>query len=219
MGRFLGLFVTLLLGMLCMPAGAAASCAAPTFAYAGGDVRAGDTVTVVGQFWGDDCHDTGDRPDGEGVLGRPRTDIVVMFLQSGTETVVARGDADAGYAFEVDIEIPSTAVLGEARLSARAGDLDGHRDSTSREPLTVTSVGDGSPVGVAYLGPAGALGPGSTSGAPEPTTATGSRESAEPTASPGQSLRGWWPAATAAFLLVLGVALLGLRGRRTTRQG
>lgn len=157
MGSRLVAFVGLLVGLLCVPVAAAASCAAPEVAYDGGDVRPGDTVTLAGQHWGDDCYDTGNQPVEEGILGLPRTGIVVVFVQRGAETVVARGDADTAYRFRVDAVIPQSAVPGEARLVARVGDTQGY--DASREPLTVAAAGDGSPASITTFGPAQ---PGST---------------------------------------------------------
>lgn len=212
------MFVTVLAGLLSVPTGAAASCVAPRLAYEGGDVRAGETVSVVGQYWGDDCYDTGTPQNGEAALGRPLTGIVVMFVQGGTETIVARGDADAGYEFRVDIVIPPTAVLGEARLSARGGGREG--DDASREPLSVVSAGDPSPLSIATFGPAGAREPGSGSrpGPPEPATTPARLESPGATTSTGELVGRWWPAFTAAVLLMVGGALLGRHGRRSTRR-
>lgn len=215
----MGVCVVLLVGLLCVPVAAAASCAAPELTYDGGEVHPGDTVTVVGQHWGDDCYDTGNQPAGEGVLGLPRTGIVVVFEQGGTQTIVARGDADTEYQFQVAVVIPQTAAPGEARLVARVGDTQGYDDS--REPLSVASAGDGSPVRVASFGPTEepAPTPESTPNPPDsPAMPSAGHESGEPTASTGEPVGHWWPAYTAAAVLAIGGLLPGRRWQRSTRS-
>ncbi len=193
-GRLLVLFSVLLVGLLSIPVAALASCVGPELSYGGGQVRPGDAVHVVGQHWGDDCFDTGRPPAGQGALGLPRTGIVVLFEQGGTQTVVARGDADAEYRFQVDIVIPETAALGAARLMARAGDEVAF--AAAGDPLVVASAGQGSPATVASFGPI---------------------ETEVPLASPARAAP-WWPVYIAVALMIVGAVLLGWRWRRGARS-
>ena len=73
---------------------------------------------MTGSGFGDNCYDTGPPPAGEGYLGKPLTEIEVVFVQGDRQTVVARGAADDGYAFEIDVVVPAASVPGEARLLA-----------------------------------------------------------------------------------------------------
>lgn len=191
--RLLVVFAVLAAGPLAVPVTASASCVGPELAYDSGQVRPGDTVRVVGQYWGDACFDTGPPPAGQGVLGLPRQGIEVMFEQGGTQTVVARGNADADYQFHVDIVIPHTAAPGEARLVARATDEE--QFAAKGEPLKVVSAGQGSPVMVASFGP---------TEIPVPTSATA------PTASR-------WPVFIVVALLIVGGIFLARRWRRSAR--
>jgi hypothetical protein len=147
---------------------------------------------VVGQYWGDDCFDTGPPPAGKGDLGLPRQGITVMFEQDGTQTVVARGNADADYQFQVDIVIPPNAAPGGARLAARASEEE--QFAATGGPLEVVSTGQGSPLVVASFGP---------TEIPMPTS--------EPTASR-------WPAYLVVALLIVGGILLARRWRRRARS-
>lgn len=84
----------------------AADCSGPLFDHRSGAVDRGSTLVVTGFGWGDDCHDTGDPPAGEGVLGNPLTDIEVVIRQGEVEHLVAIGFADENYEFEVEVPIP-----------------------------------------------------------------------------------------------------------------
>jgi len=219
MGSRLLVFVGLLAGLLFVPVAAAASCAAPEFVYDGGDVHPGDTVTVVGQYWGDDCYDTGNQPPGEGVLGLPRTGIVVVFMQGGAETIVASGDADTEYRFRVDVVVPQTAVSGEARFVARVGDWDGY--DASRGALTVASDGDGSPASVASFVPANEPAPGSgaTPSPPvSPATTPARHDSDDLNESMFSPVGRWWPAYTAIAFPIIGGLHLRPRRQRSSRS-
>jgi hypothetical protein len=119
---------------------------------------------------------------------------VVVFQQGGTQTVVARGDADAEYRFQVDIVIPETAALGAARLMAHAGDEVAF--AAAGDPLVVASSGQGSPARVASFGP----------------TAT-EVPSEGPALTPP-----WWPVYFAVALMIVGAVLLGWRWRRSARS-
>ena len=127
--------VALLCGLLHLgsaPVGAA--CLGPSIEYESGAVRRGGTVTVTGSGFGDNCYDTGPPPAGEGYLGKPLTEIEVVLVQSDRQTVVARGAADEGYAFEIDVVVPVGSFPGEARLLA----LDEATGLTASGDLAVT---------------------------------------------------------------------------------
>jgi len=100
---------------------ASADCGGPSIDHDGGTVRRGTTVTVTGIWWGDDCHDTGPPPPGEGNLGLPLTDIEVYVVQDTGEILVARGNADASYGFEVEVTVPADLEPGAVTIEARAG--------------------------------------------------------------------------------------------------
>lgn len=89
----------------------------------------GDTITLEGDHFGDDCHDTGPPPAGEGPLGRPLVDITIFIVQDAERILVAKGDADAEYTFEVGFPVPSGLEAGPARVelswSARFVDSNG----------------------------------------------------------------------------------------------
>jgi hypothetical protein len=137
---------------------AAGDCASPMLAYPAGEVDRGDTITVTGEAFGDACHDTGPPPAGQGVLGRPLTDVEVVIAQGGTEVVVATGDADASYAFVVDVVVPAALEPGEATVHARWP--GGRSPDMGAAPLVVT---DAAPPDAAAPGRSGA--PGSAAGA------------------------------------------------------
>lgn len=123
------------------PAGA--SCAGPTLTVQASPDAVGRLI-VRGEAFGDDCHDTGSAPDGEGALGRPLTGIEVVILQGDAEHVVARGAADDDYTFEVTVTIPAELAPGEASVAARwpaAGESrpDGGRTETPA-PILVSPV-------------------------------------------------------------------------------
>lgn len=101
-----------------------ASCIGPliTLRLPAAAVDRGDAIEVVGEGWGDACHDTGVPPDAEGVLGHPRTGIDLVFVQGGRRILAAHGDADRDYGFRVRVHIPAGLAPGSATIVAR---LDG----------------------------------------------------------------------------------------------
>ena len=135
--RQLPLVLVLAAGTLLSQATTArADCAGPTISYPGGEVRRGTTLTVIGTFWGDNCYDTGPPPDGEGTLGLPIEDIEILVSQ-GDQVVVARGSADADYAFEVNVTIPGSLSPGPVEVIAR-WDASPAVNATE-EPLVISS--------------------------------------------------------------------------------
>lgn len=99
--------------------GAHADCAGPSITYEAATVDRGDTVVVTGNAWGDNCYDTGPPPDGEGALGVPAEDIDLVLVQGDREVVLATGDADDEYGFEVAVTIPDMVEPGPATIVAR----------------------------------------------------------------------------------------------------
>ena len=98
---------------------ASADCPGPSMSFSPQDVDRGGEVTVTGEAWGDNCYDTGPPPNGEGVLGRPATDIEIVLTQGDTEWVLGTVDADNQYGFEKQMVVPADASPGEAQLNAR----------------------------------------------------------------------------------------------------
>ncbi len=74
-------------------------------------------MTITGQNLGDDCLDTGTVPEGLGPLGNPLTGLTIVISQGTREFLVATGNADSDYAFQVDIVVPVELEPGEAVLS------------------------------------------------------------------------------------------------------
>lgn len=133
--RFLSLVLLLgcsIVGVAAAPA--SASCIGPNISVSDGEVRRGEKLRVVGEGWGDNCHDTGLPPDAHGYLGNPLDDIEISFVQDGKETVVARGSADDEYRFQALVTVPSKLRPGTARLVARSG---GYGDS--ERPTVIVS--------------------------------------------------------------------------------
>jgi hypothetical protein len=103
---------------------ATAACLGPSIEHRGGPVRRGEIVRVTGSGFGDACYDVRPPPPGEGYLGKPLDSLEIVVLQGDRQTVVARGVADAGYSFEVDVVVPLGVLPEEARvlaLDARTG--------------------------------------------------------------------------------------------------
>ncbi len=101
---------------------AAADCVGPQISYDVAPVGPGQVVRVTGEYWGTDCYDTGNRPRGEGNLGKPQRDIEIVVLQDGIGPVVARGDAGSDYRFVVDVPVPGPLHAGTLIIAGRADD-------------------------------------------------------------------------------------------------
>ncbi len=132
------------------PAGA--SCVAPVVEFKPTKVARGGTLTVSGQYLGDECLDTGTLPQGVGPLGAPLTGLSIVIDQGSNEFVVAKGSADSSYSFHVDVVVPQKLDPGEATLSVLSG---GDGRLTASPSLVISSA---SPVGsadvtVATFGP------------------------------------------------------------------
>jgi len=117
-------------GLAIAPAGAA-GCVEPALTQrvlenveageaAGGGVQ---VIAVSGRGFGDDCHDTGSPPEGEGVLGTPIAGLALLVIADDQRVVVAEGSADASYGFDVTVRVPHALLAGSARLSVEAEGL------------------------------------------------------------------------------------------------
>jgi len=140
-GRGLGLglgaaFLVLVVGA--PPAGA--DCSGPVIEYDAGPVDRGQAISVSGGGFGDNCYDTGPPPAGEGILGRPLTDIDVVITQAGVDHLVAEGNADDDYEFSVEVAVPADLAPGEARLQVRWGPDAGWAVDRTDQPLVVSDA-------------------------------------------------------------------------------
>jgi hypothetical protein len=96
---------------------AMASCVGPTVKFKPSRITRGGVLTITGQYFGDDCLDTGTVPPGVEPLGSPLTGLAIVIDQGEREFLVATGSADSDYEFQVDIVVPSELEPGEATLS------------------------------------------------------------------------------------------------------
>jgi hypothetical protein len=139
---------------LASAAPAAADCAGPTVRHEVGTFDRGSLLTVDGLAFGDNCYDTGPPPAGEGVLGKPRSDITVFVVQGGEEHLVAEGAADGEYLFTVEVLLPAELEPGEADVVVRYAEGVEAYDPDLL-PFTVSDAEPAEPVGpeVATFGP------------------------------------------------------------------
>ena len=114
----------------------------------------GGLLLVEGVAFGDNCYDTGPPPAGEGVLGKPRSDITVFVVQGGEEHLVAEGAADGEYLFTVEVLLPAELEPGEADVVVRYAEGAEAYDPDLL-PFTVSGAEPAEPVGpeVATFGP------------------------------------------------------------------
>lgn len=115
--RLLTLLLVVMVFGLSEPA--AADCGGPTISYTPAEVVAGDAIIVDGYGWGDNCYDTGPPPGGEGDLGKPLTNIEIVFVHQGGEVPVATGNADGRYEFTAEITVPGTLEPGDFTVETR----------------------------------------------------------------------------------------------------
>jgi hypothetical protein len=132
------------------PGPASADCFGPRIEHDAGSIDRDGTVQVTGSGWGDNCYDTGPPPEGEGVLGTPVTGIKIFLVQDGVEHLVATGNADKEYEFEVDVPVPDDLEPGPIELVARS-DLDINTFDQTPEQMVVserppTGASDDAPV-------------------------------------------------------------------------
>ena len=138
--RLLGILWFAVAAMLAAPLlsdrSAAASCVAPTVTVKPARVARGGVLSVSGQYFGDDCLDTGTVP-GVGPLGQPLTGLVVVIDQGDNEFVVATGSAGSDYAFKVDVVVPASLEPGKATLALLGS---GDARLTTDVALTISSA-------------------------------------------------------------------------------
>ena len=114
----LGLSALLVVGLGGVP-DAGADCSGPSIRVNPTGGPGGSTVTVTGQFFGNNCYDTGPPPPGEGVLGVAQSGVVITFTDTaGTTTELTTVDAGPQYNFVVEITVPEGATLGAGRVDA-----------------------------------------------------------------------------------------------------
>jgi hypothetical protein len=133
------------------PSPAGASCAAPVVKFKPTRVARGGVLTITGQYFGDDCLDTGTLPAGAGPLGNPLTGLVIVIDQGPREFVVANGSAGSDYAFKVDVVVPSglepgdasinVLGVGDARLTAETPLVIGNASAAASTDTTVATFG------------------------------------------------------------------------------
>lgn len=101
---------------------AGASCAGPHLdsTLIPGEVLRGQEIVVHGEYFGYmDASNGSECP-----LGTPRSDIEIVFVQGGDDTVVARGSADHDYEFLLEVVVPSSLRPGPALLGARLPEFE-----------------------------------------------------------------------------------------------
>jgi hypothetical protein len=129
-----------------------ASCVGPTVTFKPARIARGDVLTITGQYFGDDCLDTGTVPPGVGPLGNPLTGLAIVIDQGEREFLVATGSADNDYEFEVDVVVPSELEPGEASLSV-IGAGDARLPVTPALVISTTPPPDSDEATVATFGP------------------------------------------------------------------
>ena len=139
---------------------AAASCVGPTVKVKPSKVARGGVLTITGQFFGDNCPDTGSVPPGVGPLGNPLTGLAIVIDQGDNEFVLATGSADAKYEFRVEVVVPAGLEPGEATLNL-LGSGDARMVITPTLVISSATPIESSEVTVATFGPA-TTDPGST---------------------------------------------------------
>lgn len=155
MRRFVAIAITavaVLAAPLATPRSAAANCVAPSVKLRPARVARGAVLTITGQYFGDDCLDTGTLPPGVGALGNPLIGLVIVIDQGTREFVVANGSADSDYEFKVDVVVPAELEPGDALV-----DVLGVGDArlTTKPTLVISNVPAVSPSDstVAAFGP------------------------------------------------------------------
>ena len=127
-----------------MQAPAAARCLGPVISFSPEVVGRGQSVSVTGGGFGDECYDTGAPPGATGILGEPIEVVDLVLLQGDREFVVGHADADDQYAFTVTVVVPASLEPGSAQVVARLAEGDVPAYDDGPQTLTVT---DAPPVG------------------------------------------------------------------------
>jgi len=99
------------------PMPVAANCIGPMLEEVDGSVGRGRVFELRGGGWGDDCHDTGERPAGEGELGVPLQDLPIRFEQEGRTWELGSVDADDAYVVRAEVVVPVDAHPGRASVT------------------------------------------------------------------------------------------------------
>lgn len=182
------------------PAGA--DCGGPHMWFTPEVAGRGEAVTVMGEFFGDNCYDTGPPPDGAtGVLGEPRQDIELRVVQGDREIVVGEADADDDYAFTVTVVLPASLEPGPAQIRGRFA--DGADFGAYKRGLQVLTVTDEPPIEAV------------TTTAAAPPSGSEAALPPEPSSDEGKASKIALPAGVL-VLAILGAGALALRRRRGT---
>ncbi|MEY2582981.1 MAG: hypothetical protein QOE09_2830 [Ilumatobacteraceae bacterium] len=120
---------------------ATASCVAPTVKFKPTRIARGGVLTITGQYFGDNCLDTGTLPAGVGPLGNPLAGLVIVIDQGDREFEVATGSAGSDYTFKVDVVVPAGLDPGDASINILGV---GDARLTTSPPLVISTA---SPVG------------------------------------------------------------------------
>jgi hypothetical protein len=185
------------------PGPVSAGCSGPIVEHDVGSIDRDGTVEVIGSGWGNNCYDTGPPPEGEGVLGKPATGINIFLVQDGVEHLVATGNADEEYEFEVEVPVPDDLEPGPVELVARS-DLDVNAFDSTPEQMVVaerppTGASDDAPVRF---------------GAAEPEPASNEADSPDGSPDDGDSGVPVVVIAVGAMVLVAGLVAAANRWRR-----
>ncbi|HEY6533370.1 MAG TPA: hypothetical protein VIY72_13765 [Acidimicrobiales bacterium] len=114
---------------------AGASCVGPQLQVAPTVAAPGQSVTVAGLYFGDDCNDTG----GPGpVLGQPLQDIELWMRVGDEDKLVALVDASRTYDFAIQVPVPPSLGTGAGAVTAR---VDG-RPVTTFGPAALVVEGE-----------------------------------------------------------------------------
>jgi hypothetical protein len=187
---------------------AGADCSGPQIECTAGMVDRGQEITVTGRGFGDSCYDTGPPPPGVGAMGQPLDDIDVVITQAGVDHLVAKGEADAEYEFEVDVVVPARLEPGEARLQVRWGPGTAWAVDRTDQPLVVSDIPAAGDDVVATFGPQAEPAGG------EPAAAETARPSPSSASGSGWSEPGRWIVAAMVLLAVVGIGSMVLVRRR-----
>lgn len=99
----------------CTTSTGAPSCAAPTVTLSSSRVHAGDSVTVTGQNFIQECLDTGQG------TSTPAKQIAIVFDEpSASAVTLSTADADSKGRLETTVKIPNAAATGTARIRVGA---------------------------------------------------------------------------------------------------
>lgn len=185
-------------GLLGLGEIAQADCIGPTFSHTGGDVAHGELITVTGYGFGDNCYDTGPPPPGEGSLGKPLVGIEVYVDQGGERHLVAVGNADQDYAWEVQIPVPAVLDVGDTQIVVMSNGFDAFRENPP-EIWVTSDVDTAAEIEVTSFGQA----------------PTDQPNSASEAAFPGTN---WTPVITLVASTIAIAALARVLQRRSTRR-